>query len=109
MRVEIRNLSKTFDAYKALDGVSLDMREGEFCALLGPSGSGKTTLLRIIAGLEFPDCGQVRFAGDDPQEIHRRQRFEEAMRFGGEVELTRTTSQKPPCRAPPGWGWSASR
>jgi sulfate transport system ATP-binding protein len=65
MRVEIRNLTKTFDAYKALDEVTLDVREGEFCALLGPSGSGKTTLLRIIAGLEFPDRGAVRFAGED--------------------------------------------
>ena len=65
MRVEIRQLTKTFDAYTALDAVSLDVREGEFCALLGPSGSGKTTLLRIIAGLEFPDRGEVRFAGEN--------------------------------------------
>jgi sulfate transport system ATP-binding protein len=65
MRVEIRQLTKTFDAYQALDAVSLDVCEGEFCALLGPSGSGKTTLLRIIAGLEFPDQGEVRFAGED--------------------------------------------
>jgi sulfate transport system ATP-binding protein len=74
MRVEIRHLSKTFDAYKALDEVSLDVREGEFCALLGPSGSGKTTLLRIIAGLEFPDQGEVRFAGEDVVRRDARER-----------------------------------
>jgi sulfate transport system ATP-binding protein len=74
MRVEIRNLTKTFDAYKALDQVSLDVREGEFCALLGPSGSGKTTLLRIIAGLEFPNCGEVRFAGEDMVRRDARER-----------------------------------
>ena len=74
MRVEIRSLTKTFDSYTALDGVSLDVREGEFCALLGPSGSGKTTLLRIIAGLEFPDRGEVRFAGEDVVRRDARER-----------------------------------
>jgi sulfate transport system ATP-binding protein len=74
MRVEIRRLSKTFDAYRALDEVSLDVGEGEFCALLGPSGSGKTTLLRIIAGLEFPDRGEVRFAGEDVVRRDARER-----------------------------------
>jgi sulfate transport system ATP-binding protein len=74
MRVEIRRLSKAFEAYKALDEVSLDIREGEFCALLGPSGSGKTTLLRIIAGLEFPDRGEVRFAGEDVVRRDARER-----------------------------------
>jgi len=74
MRVEIRRLTKTFNSYTALDEVSLDVREGEFCALLGPSGSGKTTLLRIIAGLEFPDQGEVRFAGEDVVRRDARER-----------------------------------
>ncbi|RYD91315.1 MAG: ATP-binding cassette domain-containing protein, partial [Sphingomonadales bacterium] len=49
----------------ALDGVSLDLPEGEFVALLGPSGSGKTTLLRIIAGLEYAETGSIAFGGED--------------------------------------------
>jgi sulfate transport system ATP-binding protein len=74
MRVEIRRLTKTFNSYTALDEVSLDVREGEFCALLGPSGSGKTTLLRIVAGLEFPDRGEVRFADEDVVRRDARER-----------------------------------
>jgi sulfate transport system ATP-binding protein len=65
MRVEVRKLTKSFGSYRALHEVELEIVEGQFCALLGPSGSGKTTLLRIVAGLEFPDAGEVRFAGED--------------------------------------------
>ncbi len=63
--VSVRAVRKRFDRYPALNGVSLDVRPGELLALLGPSGSGKTTLLRTIAGLEFPDEGQVLFEGRD--------------------------------------------
>src|SRR4051812_47873717 len=63
--LEIRGISKSFGRFPALKGVSLQARDKEFLALLGPSGSGKTTLLRVLAGLEQPDAGEVRFAGED--------------------------------------------
>src|SRR3546814_11727205 len=63
--ITVNGLSKRFGVLPALKGIDLDVRYGEFLALLGPSGSGKTTLLRIIAGLEFPDAGRVEFNGED--------------------------------------------
>jgi sulfate transport system ATP-binding protein len=68
MKLSIQNVGKRFGAFKALDRISLDIKSGELVALLGPSGSGKTTLLRIIAGLEWPDEGHVRFDGEDALE-----------------------------------------
>jgi len=65
MTISIRSVEKKFGRYPALNHVDLEIADGELVALLGPSGSGKTTLLRTIAGLEFPDSGQVLFAGED--------------------------------------------
>jgi sulfate transport system ATP-binding protein len=76
MSVEVRNVTKKFGQFTALDRVSLKVEYGELVALLGPSGSGKTTLLRIIAGLEFPDPGdpQVLFYGEDVTAIPASER-----------------------------------
>ncbi|MFW6023073.1 MAG: ABC transporter ATP-binding protein [Halanaerobiaceae bacterium] len=62
MTVEINAICKSFSDVKALNNVSFKINKGEFISLLGPSGCGKTTLLRIIAGLETPDKGIIRFA-----------------------------------------------
>jgi sulfate transport system ATP-binding protein len=65
LSLEISGISKSFGRFPALNNVSLQARDKEFLALLGPSGSGKTTLLRVLAGLERPDAGEVRFDGED--------------------------------------------
>jgi ABC-2 type transport system ATP-binding protein len=61
--VEVEGLTKSFGRLRALDGVSLRLREGEVYGLLGPNGSGKTTLIRSLLGMVRPDSGQVRVLG----------------------------------------------
>src|SRR5947199_1691105 len=65
MSIAIKNVTKRFGAFTALDAVSLNVPSGALVALLGPSGSGKTTLLRVIAGLEQADGGVVEYHGED--------------------------------------------
>jgi sulfate transport system ATP-binding protein len=64
MAIDIRNVSKSFNGFQALEDVSLSVPDGSLTALLGPSGGGKSTLLRVIAGLEAPDSGAVLFSGE---------------------------------------------
>jgi putative spermidine/putrescine transport system ATP-binding protein len=57
--VRFRGVARHFGAVKAVDGLDLDIRAGEFFSMLGPSGSGKTTCLRLVAGFEQPDAGEI--------------------------------------------------
>ena len=63
--IEVRDLKKYYkvggNIIKALDGINLDIKKGEFIALLGTSGSGKSTLLNMLAGLEYPSKGSIKY------------------------------------------------
>jgi len=63
--VRLRGIRRAFGDVVAIEGLDLDIAEGEFFTLLGPSGSGKTTTLRVIAGFERPDAGVVELGGVD--------------------------------------------
>ncbi len=63
--LELRNLTKRFGDFVAVDDLSLDIEKGEFVSLLGPSGCGKTTTLQMIAGLHEPSAGSVQLEGQD--------------------------------------------
>ena len=63
--LSLQNITKAFDKTPVINGISLDVKKGEFITILGPSGCGKTTTLRIIAGLEKQDGGSVILQGSD--------------------------------------------
>jgi sulfate transport system ATP-binding protein len=65
LSITVRNVTKRYGKFVAVDDVSLVVPTGSLVALLGPSGSGKTTLLRVIAGLESPDAGTVHYRDED--------------------------------------------
>ena len=63
--ISLRDASKCFGEEVAVEGIDLDVADGEFVVILGPTGAGKTTTLRLIAGLEIPDVGEIRIGGRD--------------------------------------------
>jgi putrescine transport system ATP-binding protein len=67
--LRVEGVVKNFGNFRAVNGVSLDIRAGEFFALLGPSGCGKTTLLRMLAGFETPDEGRILLDGRDIAQV----------------------------------------
>ena len=75
--IQVRNLHKVYSIGKnkvhALNGVSLDIYEGEFCAIVGTSGSGKSTMLNMLAGLEKPTKGQVVIGGEHIETMNENQ------------------------------------
>src|SRR5229473_8549028 len=63
--LELQNLHRDFGSVKALDGIEIQLGEGEFLSLLGPAGCGKTTALRLVAGFDRPDSGSIVIDGKD--------------------------------------------
>ena len=63
--LSLQNVSKTFGGFRALQGVSFEVREGEFLGLIGPNGSGKTTLFNCVSGALQPSGGSIRFRGEE--------------------------------------------
>src|SRR2546427_145260 len=70
--VQVRNLTKRFGDFTAVDGVSFDIRQGEILGLLGPNGAGKTTTIQMLLGLITPTAGEIRMFGL-PFDRHREE------------------------------------
>lgn len=72
--LELKNIYKKFDGKTVLDGINLQIHNGEIISMLGPSGSGKTTLLNIILGLTAMDSGTIIFEGKDISHVSMKER-----------------------------------
>src|SRR3954467_7206028 len=72
--LEVRQLTKSFGALRATDGVDFQVQEGEMHAIIGPNGAGKTTFISQLAGNLRPDGGSIRFAGEDVTSLPAPQR-----------------------------------
>ena len=81
VRVEVRNLRKSFGKQSVIKGVSFEVKRGEIFVIMGPSGSGKTVLLKHIIGLEKPDEGEILIEGEPIHSARVRDRYRMAMVF----------------------------
>ena len=73
--LSVQGVSFAFGAHRVLDDVALEIRPGEFTALVGPNGAGKSTLLRIVLGLLAPQAGRVELFGASPRHLPDRWRL----------------------------------
>lgn len=72
--LDLKNVTKSFGSFSAVDGINLGIREGEFFTIVGPSGSGKTTLIRMLAGMEQPTSGDILLRGERINEVPANKR-----------------------------------
>ena len=75
--VTIKNITKSYEGghIKALNGINLTIKKGEFISIIGPSGSGKSTLLNMLGALDKPDSGEIIVAGEDLKKSKRNKSF----------------------------------
>ena len=71
--IELKNISFSYYGKKILDGISLNIREGELCGIIGPNGCGKTTLIRLLSRMTSPECGDIVLDGRPYSDIPRRE------------------------------------
>lgn len=83
--LSVRNLCKSYEGRVVLDSLNLDIAAGEIFVIMGPSGSGKSVFLRHLIGLEEPDSGEIRVAGEkvEPDADHPKHRFAMVFQSGG--------------------------
>lgn len=72
--LELRDIHKSFDGVKVLDGITLDINDGEIISILGPSGSGKTTLLNAVLGITDLTSGKIIYNGEDLTNVSMQER-----------------------------------
>lgn len=92
--IEVRDLTRRFGEFTAVDGISFDVREGEVFAFLGPNGAGKSTTINMLCTLTHPTAGEVRVAGFDVAERPKAVRRNIGLVFQDQTLDDRLTAQE---------------